>query len=85
MAEPNPRPEPLPPFEPHPFQEEIIDDWRWIYEHRDKKTFNEYVGKWVAIVDKKIYASCRDPEFLEQYVVEKYNLNPERVVIWLVD
>ena len=42
-------------------------------------------GPEVAIVNKTIYASCRDPEFLEQYVVEKFNLDPERVVIFLAD
>jgi hypothetical protein len=85
MSEPSSRPQPLEPFPPHPFEEEIIEDWRWIYQERRTGRFDEYAGKFVAVLNKTIYGSGRDSELLEKYVCEKYNLNPERLVIFLAD
>ena len=56
-----------------------------IYQERPLGRFDEYAGKFVAVQDKTVYGSSRDPEFLEKYVVEKYNLNPDRLVIFLAD
>jgi hypothetical protein len=82
MSESSPRPQPLEPFPPHPFEEEIIEDWRWIYEERRRGRFDEFAGQHVAVLDKTVYGSSRDPILLRQYVPEKYNLNPDRLVIF---
>jgi hypothetical protein len=85
MSESSARPQPLEPFPPRPFEEEIIEDWRWIYQERPLGRFDEYAGNYVAVQDKTVYGSSRDPHLLEKYVVEKHNLNPERLVIFLAD
>jgi hypothetical protein len=85
MSEPSPSPQLSEPDPAHPFEEEIIEQWRWIYEERRKGTFDEHAGKFVAVMDKKVYESGRDPDLLMKYVVLKYGLNPERIVIFLAD
>ncbi len=84
MSEPSSRPEPLPPFEPHPFEEEIIEDLRWIYLEAPPGSFVEYAGEHVAVYQKKVLGSSRYPILLRKYLAEKYNLNPERLVLFYV-
>jgi hypothetical protein len=84
MSEPSPHPEPLPRFPRHPFEEEIIDDWRWIYLEAPPGHFVEYGGEHVAVCEKKILGSSRDPDLLRQSIAEKHNIDPERLVIFYV-
>jgi hypothetical protein len=82
MSETSTNPQPSEPRPLPPLDEEMIDNWRWIVEEGAKGRFYEYDGKYVAIMNKTIYGSGRDPELLEKYVVEKYGLDPKRLIIY---
>jgi hypothetical protein len=72
--------------EPFPIPEEVLDDWRWAWEMRQKTDlFEPYRGQHVAVVGKKILGASRDTQLLEQVLVEKHQLDPQRIVWVYID
>jgi hypothetical protein len=39
----------------------------------------------VAVVNRTVLGSSRDPNLLRQYLAEKYQINPRRFVIFFVE
>jgi hypothetical protein len=80
-----------PPTAAEPFRQpdavdrEVLDAWSWVLQERSNGRFDEYAGKHVAVVNRTVLGSSRDPELLEQYVAEKYHVDPRRIVIFYVD
>jgi len=65
--------------------EEILDDWRWIYEQRANSGFEEYRGKHIVVLDKRVLGASTDPDLLVQYLVLKDKVDPRRLVITYID
>jgi hypothetical protein len=68
-----------------PVPEEILDEWRWIFQGREEGRFAEYAGQHIAVCGQKVWGSSRDPDLLLEYVALKYQLDPKRVVIAYID
>jgi hypothetical protein len=84
MSETNATPalEPFP--EPDPVEEEALEEWVWVLQERAKGRFDEYAGQHVAVVNKTVLGSSLDPNLLRQYLAEKHNIDPRRIVIFSV-
>lgn len=65
--------------------EDILNEWRWIFQGRDEGVFDEYRGKHVAVYQQKIWGSSYDPELLREYLALKYQIDPESFVIVYID
>jgi hypothetical protein len=65
--------------------EELLDEWRWIYQERQTERFDQYRGQHIAVLGKRVWASGSDPELLRDHVALKYQLDPDRLVIAYID
>jgi hypothetical protein len=63
-----------------PIPEEILNDWRWIFDARERGDFDPYRGQHVAVMNGKILGSGYDPQLLRELLALKYHLDPERIV-----
>jgi hypothetical protein len=79
-AEPTQIPEHDPALE-----EEILAEWRWILQERGQGRFDEHAGRHVAVVNRTMLGSSRDPDLLRQYLAEKHPIDPRRIVTFYVD
>jgi hypothetical protein len=68
-----------------PIDEEIVEEWRWIMEARQRGDFDSYRGQHVAVYRQKIWGSSYDPELLREYIALKYQIDPERLVVVYID
>src|SRR5260370_37980562 len=77
--------------EPEPFrkadavEEEVLEEWRWVLQERSKGRFDEYAGQHVAVVNRTVLGSSLDPNLLTQYLAEKNNIDPRRIVTFSVE
>ncbi len=85
MSESQPAPEVKPFREPDEVEQEVLEEMSWAILERGEGRFDEYAGKHVAIVNKQVLGSSRDPDLLRQYVAEKHNIDPRRIVIIYID
>jgi hypothetical protein len=68
-----------------PPSDDTLDEWRWIYKVGPQGALMQYAGKHIAVFQQKVWESSWDPELLLKYVVLKYGLDPQKVVIAYVD
>ena len=61
--------------------EQILEDWRWIFNGREEGVFDGYAGKHVAAYQQKIWGSSYDPDLLREYVALKYQIDPKQLVV----
>jgi hypothetical protein len=65
--------------------EEVLDDWRWIFQERPAGRFDEYRGQHVAVYRRQILGASRDMELLSQVLAEKHRLDPKRLVFTFIE
>jgi hypothetical protein len=65
--------------------EEVLDDWRWIFQERPAGRFDEYRGQHVAVYRRQILGASRDMELLSQVLAEKHHLDPKRLVFTFIE
>jgi hypothetical protein len=68
-----------------PVPEEILDEWRWIYQERQTDLFVPYGGQHIAVYRQQVLGASRDPLLLRRFLAETHHLDPERLVIFYVD
>lgn len=68
-----------------PIPEEILDEWRWIFQAREEGLFDQYPGEHVAVYQQKIWGSSLDAKLLREHVALKYQIDPKRLVIVYID
>jgi hypothetical protein len=71
--------------EPCPIPEEHLEEWRWIQANRELGTFDEYAGKHVAVLGKKILGASYDPQLLAEYLALRDKVDPEKLFIVYID
>ncbi len=62
------------------FPEEILNEWRWIFQARERGDFDPYRGQHVAVLEGKILGSGYDPQLLRELLALKHHLDPKRIV-----
>ena len=65
-------------------QDEVLADWWWILLGADYETFRPYLGKHIAVLNKRILGSGENSIQLRESVAKKHCLDPESVVIFFV-
>lgn len=73
------------PWVPRPFDEEELENWRWIYAERKTDRLRPYGGKWIAVYQKKIVESGRDPEMMRKYVALRDGIDPNKITLAFLD
>jgi hypothetical protein len=71
--------------EPVPIPEDVLDDWRWIYQERETGRFNQYAGQHIAVYRQQVLGAGRDPVLLAQVLAEKHHLDPNRLVMTYIE
>ena len=84
MSESQLLPDAKPVREPDAVEREALEEWSWVIQERGKGRFDEYAGQHVAVVNKTVLGSSLDPNLLRQYVAEKHQIDPRRIVIFSV-
>jgi hypothetical protein len=81
------RPSPPPGEDPdaREWDEREREDWRWLFRGRETGLFDQYRGRHIAIVGKKVVGSDDDPLQLRAAVAAALHMHPERVVVAYVD
>ncbi len=73
------------PFrEPDAVEREALEEWSWVIQERSKGRFDEYLGQFVAVVNKTVLGSALDPNLLRQDLAEKHHIEPRRIVVFKV-
>jgi hypothetical protein len=68
-----------------PNPDELLNEWRWIYQQRETEAFRKYRGRHVAVCGQKVWGSSTDPTLLLEHVALKYGLDPRKVVVAYID
>jgi hypothetical protein len=68
-----------------PIDPAVLEDWRFIWEGREKGLFRQYGGQHIAVHQGKVLGSGKDPLDLLHEVVTRYGLEPNRVVLSFMD
>jgi hypothetical protein len=65
--------------------EEILDDWRWVFQGRQEGWLEQYAGRHIAVLNQQVIASDADLRRLRCVLAETHHLDPNRVVTAYVD
>jgi hypothetical protein len=68
-----------------PLDQEVLEDWRWVFKGREEGRFDEYRGKHIAVVGKKVVGSDDNPMQLRYTLADALGLDRERLVIVYIE
>src|SRR4051794_31850551 len=63
---------------------EILDDWNWLFDEYESGRLEPYLGKYVAVFEKKVLGGGDDPEALRQEFGTKLGVDPDRFVVMFI-
>ncbi len=66
-------------------EEDLMDEWRWLYDEKNRPLLAPHGGRYVAVYRQTILGSARDLELLRLYLSEKYHITPGRIVTKFLD
>ena len=67
------------------FLDTIRDDWTWAFAERDKGTFDEYEGRFIAVLNRQVVGADKDQMILREETAARLNVDTERLLILYVD
>lgn len=74
-----------PPRPSRPFDEDELENWRWISAERKTRRLEPYAGRFIAVYRKAVVESGSDPQLLRKYVALRDGIDPEQLTIAYMD